>query len=214
MSHVVYWIRDSKHCDPKTEGYIGVSRDLTIRLQNHWFHASTEPVYHVHRAMKRHRDSIVVSVLSSGDEEYCYCLENLLRPSRNIGWNSAIGGDVATATRGRECSEITRQKIRMKAIGRVKPDSARKRQSEAMTGRNLWSNSAANREIWSKAILFYDWNSRPENCRRSAKSMVKDFGITGTNPWKLLDKLRSGWNPSTDTDYLSWLEIYKESNVA
>lgn len=206
MTHVVYWVRLQSHTDIKSQGYVGVSKNYVVRLQKHWFDSNCSKL-HVHKAMKKYKEQVVSSIISQGDIEYCYALENLLRPEANIAWNSAAGGELAVSQKGSIKSTETRERIRVKAIGRKRPQHAIDAQAAAMTGRNLWENSAANKVVWAKAKIFRDWVVANPNS--SARKMAEVFGIDNCNPWKLVDKLRSGWNPSQDTAYLNWLADYE-----
>ena len=78
---VVYWIRRKDHTNPTVDGYVGVSRDLDRRVQEHqrekWFY----------------RDECTVDVLKQFDtEKDAYVYEEFLRPIPNIGWNLNKGG--------------------------------------------------------------------------------------------------------------------------
>lgn len=78
---IVYWIHRREHSDPSTEGYIGVSKNLDRRIQEHqrekWFCG----------------DDSIVDVLKTFKEEVdAYLHEELLRPTANIGWNLNKGG--------------------------------------------------------------------------------------------------------------------------
>jgi hypothetical protein len=66
--------------DVFTQGYVGVASDMTKRLRSH-----------KHR-FKHIWDKVVVTQLAVSTKEYCFDLEEKLRPKRNIGWNKSIGG--------------------------------------------------------------------------------------------------------------------------
>jgi predicted GIY-YIG superfamily endonuclease len=78
---VVYWIHRTDHTNPSVEGYVGVSKNLRIRLQDHqrekWFC----------------KDNFVVDIIQSFEnEEEAYLYEETLRPVCNLGWNINKGG--------------------------------------------------------------------------------------------------------------------------
>lgn len=78
---VVYWIRRTDHTNPNVEGYVGVSKNLRIRLQDHqrekWFC----------------KENFVVDIIQSFEnEEEAYLYEETLRPVCNVGWNINKGG--------------------------------------------------------------------------------------------------------------------------
>lgn len=111
----------------------------------------------------------------------------------------------------RECSEETREKIRAKATGRVKSAEAIAKFSAAMTGRELWENSAARKDLWASADKFKNLVNEFPNM--SAKKIAMKLGYENCNPWKLVDKLKAGWNPSEDAKYLAWLEQYNKKEA-
>lgn len=76
----VYWLKLPEHTDFMTEGYIGVASDMQKRLRSH-----------KHR-FKNIWHNIEVKWLFVSTHEYCFDMENKLRPNRHIGWNVAAGG--------------------------------------------------------------------------------------------------------------------------
>ena len=77
---VLYWIKLPEHDDMLTQGYIGATTNLVKRLKSH-----------KHR-FKEIWDKIIVKTILMADIDYCYMIEQKLRPMRNIGWNKSIGG--------------------------------------------------------------------------------------------------------------------------
>lgn len=78
---VVYWIHNQDHIDPYTQGYIGVTTNITNRLQEHkrqkWFC----------------KKDYSVSIINTFDSEAAaYQFEESMRPTSNIGWNINKGG--------------------------------------------------------------------------------------------------------------------------
>src|ERR1700735_5085170 len=72
------------------EGYIGVTRHPERRLREHRI-SNENP--HLAAAFKLYGDVITMRILMVGEEDYCYEVENKLRPTRKIGWNIAMGGE-------------------------------------------------------------------------------------------------------------------------
>lgn len=92
MSHVVYWIREQSHTDLMTQGYIGVSGNVTQRLASHR-NMEKGTNAHLRHAIKKYGwDNMVKSVLLMAGKDYCLELEKKLRPANNIGWNLTVGG--------------------------------------------------------------------------------------------------------------------------
>lgn len=92
---VIYWIHLSEHTDLRTEGYVGVAKDVRKRLQGH----ATDILKGKHKnphlvnAMKKYGwDNLVKDIWLSGEEAYCYEIEEQMRPKKAIGWNIAPGG--------------------------------------------------------------------------------------------------------------------------
>lgn len=92
MSHVVYWIREQSHTDMMTQGYIGVSGNVTRRFASYCkLEKGTNA--HLRHAIKKYGwDNMVKSVLLMADKDYCLEMEKKLRPADQIGWNLTAGG--------------------------------------------------------------------------------------------------------------------------
>jgi hypothetical protein len=86
----LYWLRLPWHTNIFAEGYLGVSLDKDRRFKTH---KSKTKNTHLKNAFKKYGESIIQDVILDGDEYYCYIMEALLRPHKNIGWNIAEGGN-------------------------------------------------------------------------------------------------------------------------
>jgi group I intron endonuclease len=86
----VYWLSAPHHTDYNTEGYVGISKNVEHRWKCHSKNTNT----HLTRAIQKYGwDNIIKKVLVSGvDEEAALLIEEMLRPTTQIGWNIAIGG--------------------------------------------------------------------------------------------------------------------------
>jgi hypothetical protein len=77
----VYWIKRKHHTDPETQGYVGVSKALSTRLQEHrrtkWF-------------CETDHDVEVLAKFDDAKDAYAY--EEQMRPTSQIGWNINKGG--------------------------------------------------------------------------------------------------------------------------
>jgi hypothetical protein len=76
----VYWLHYAEESDFLTQGYIGACSDLKNRLRSH-----------KHR-LKDIWDKVIVTKLVESTIDYCFELEQKLRPERKIGWNTSAGG--------------------------------------------------------------------------------------------------------------------------
>ena len=105
MEVYVYWIRAAHHKDMFSEGYIGVSRNPEKRWKygHKW---ATTAGRHENQILKNAVakygwDELIKEVLLVADENYCYEIENKLRPEVLIGWNIASGGGRPPITKPR-----------------------------------------------------------------------------------------------------------------
>lgn len=104
MSAVIYWIREKSHTDITCQGYVGVAKSASKRWWGHKWALGAgrheNPI--LSNAVKKHGwDNLVKEIVVVSSEEYCYELEQKLRPSLEIGWNLAIGGCKPPVSRSR-----------------------------------------------------------------------------------------------------------------
>lgn len=91
----VYWIHHKNHIDMFSEGYIGVSNNVQKRFLQHCklLKNNKHENRHFQNAYNQIDNlDIVVSTIIIGNNNYCYEIEEKLRPQLNVGWNIAIGG--------------------------------------------------------------------------------------------------------------------------
>jgi hypothetical protein len=79
MSYV-YWIYNDECKDVNTDGYVGITENVDNRFKTHL------------KYNKRIPKDAKIKVLYEGSREECFNLEYEYRPTKGIGWNSAIGG--------------------------------------------------------------------------------------------------------------------------
>lgn len=92
---VVYWIRLPNHNDIYSEGYVGVTQNLTNRLNGHYRDIKNKNHKNTHllNAVEKYGwDNLIKEAYISGEETFCYEQEETIRPSNKIGWNLAVGG--------------------------------------------------------------------------------------------------------------------------
>ena len=77
---IVYWVHLPKHNDMFSQGYIGVSANIKRRITQH------------KHKFKQYANELIIDTILIAEKSYCYLIEKSLRPSKNIGWNKAIGG--------------------------------------------------------------------------------------------------------------------------
>jgi len=86
-TNYLYWIHYPSHTDPRSEGYIGITKDPYHREWRHRNNAGNPIAYN---AMRK---GAVFSVLEQyNTREEAISREIELRPSENIGWNIREGG--------------------------------------------------------------------------------------------------------------------------
>jgi predicted GIY-YIG superfamily endonuclease len=77
----LYWLYDDTCNDILTDGYVGVTEDINIRINGH------------KRKTQNLKDKdLKVKIVYEGDRATCFDKERELRPNPGIGWNRAIGG--------------------------------------------------------------------------------------------------------------------------
>lgn len=67
-----------------TEGYVGISTHPKTRFSQHKCNGFLSG--------KDYKDDVKMDILLCGSKEYCYVMENKLRPTTFIGWNKQKGG--------------------------------------------------------------------------------------------------------------------------
>ena len=104
QEYLIYWIHSDQETSIETQGYVGITKDLTRRLKEH-------------RRKHNFLDNRTVDVFLYGDKLYCKQIEKSLRPKRNIGLNIAEGGGLPPNVKGIKRSMETRAKIKASMVG-------------------------------------------------------------------------------------------------
>ena len=127
----VYWIHLPDHTDMYSQGYVGVSKNPTRRLQEH---KNSTDNKHLSRALKKYADAAIQTILFSGDSESCYLYEEHLRPTPNIGWNINKGGINPPSRLGWTPTAKTLQKRSNSLKGIIRSEEWCKNLSDAKLG--------------------------------------------------------------------------------
>lgn len=94
----LYWIRCRDHTSPKTQGYIGVTDNIDIRMSQHAKADGSAPI--LARAINKYGwDSLVKEKLwVYSNRKEALDMEAYLRDKPGIGWNCAVGGQGGPGT--------------------------------------------------------------------------------------------------------------------
>lgn len=104
QEYLIYWIHSDQETNIATQGYVGITKNLSRRLKEH-------------RRKHNFLDNRTVDVFLLGDKLYCKQIEKSLRPKRNIGLNIAEGGGLPPNVKGIKRSNETRAKIKASMVG-------------------------------------------------------------------------------------------------
>ncbi len=225
----VYWIRLPEHTDMFSQGYIGVTRNpLQRRFNEHIKKATLGHNGLFSRAIRKYKEKLIISTVLIGSEEYCYEVEERLRPSSYIGWNTARGGMRSDWEAFQSKSfkrEVWIEKLRQANLGKKMPEDFCNRQSEI--SKEAWQRAEfveRMREIkderrvvkppsrlrfWSKSgksLLIHRadeiYNIYTENPSIYCREIAEKLGLKGQkyvrSITKLTQKFFSGWNPHED----------------
>lgn len=77
---ILYWAKLPEHTDIFTQGYVGVTTNISKRTRGH------------RHKFKSVKESLIIQPVLIADTKYCYEIEEKLRPTKNIGWNKSVGG--------------------------------------------------------------------------------------------------------------------------
>ena len=149
----VYWIRQQDHTDIFSQGYVGISKNIKVRLAQH---LRRDENLVLKKAIKDYGwENLSKSVVLISETDYCLDIERKLRPVTNVGWNIAIGGGhppshkgktfkrgVAPWNKGKKMSEETRERI----------SKAAKEQWQRLGMRELLSNAKKGKPSHRKGI--------------------------------------------------------------
>jgi hypothetical protein len=116
-----------------SQGYIGVSTNTKARFQRHSKYSGNQ---HLKAAIKKYGwDNLVKQIILIGEEKYCYDLETKIRPTKQIGWNIAEGGEKPPVTQYRGDNYISPLKGIPRPtpwlVGKLASKQKRKNMSEA-----------------------------------------------------------------------------------
>lgn len=133
------------HVEPSlSSGYIGITKNVTLRFAQHgWKRKKSNK--HLRNALAKYGNAVKFSVVAKDlDYEAASLVEEMLRPTPNIGWNIAAGGNIPPNPKGKARSTEYRANIAKAKIGAQNPmfgkklifsETHRKNLSLALTGK-------------------------------------------------------------------------------
>lgn len=90
---IVYWYHLPEHTNPYNEGYIGITNNLKRRKIDHKCSTNSGKTSHFYNALRKYTNVVVEVLHTTVTRKQAIDLEYMYRPSINIGWNSAEGGE-------------------------------------------------------------------------------------------------------------------------
>lgn len=231
----VYWIHTSSQVNPSIDGYIGITSKDTIDQRKREHRSQL-------RKNKHHSVEMQTEVNTSGIDTLIFThlgtcslalakrLENKLRPSPHIGWNTAIGGNAgfihirfdknkaSSRTKLLWKNSEYRSKVIKSHTGKVKSKHSREKLSKSLkefykNGSPLpvylrgGANKAECKLLWKIAdqisdLYFYGFGDREI-------SRMFSFEKRNSTIMKICRLVKSGWNPVQD---VGWLKFKRGCN--
>ena len=196
---------------------------LETRRTNHYRHASKAVrKSYFQRALLAHPDIVFEKILIA-DIDYCFEIENKLRPTKRIGWNCMPGGKQTGPMTDSQWSEAKSKEAseRLKRMHREDPSIA-KRISESNKGKKLsdvakvrmsaakkclqpWEQNHANKALWVNAQEIFE--IMQIHLCIGVRNLSKIVPYTPDQLNKIHKLIRSGWIPMLDP---AWVAKYKE----
>lgn len=207
----LYWIHLPEHTDFLTEGYIGITKNSpenrftqhranALRYQRKGRYLSPLKV-----ALIEYPDKLLLKTLVIGSQKYIKDLEREIRPTIRIGWNLSRGGG-------------TPEDIRVMGYGSEYHKSQLRKYLDEnghyAETRSPWllasSIEGDSKSIWSVADIIYKIKDK------TATSITKILGIEADRDGRngsvrtIMKRIKSGWVPKEDTDWISFIDNNKE----
>jgi hypothetical protein len=221
----VYWIHLPEHTDFTSQGYIGfTSKKVSHRFRQHKNDAYREKCKHfpIYRAIRKYGELIVVDTLVEGSNEYCLMIEQKLRPTVKIGWNTQRGGEKGNL--GMKSSEETRNKISVSGKGLLRTAETKANISNSLKGRKKspehcravsearkrlgispWEQNNANLYVWSLAEQIRSLLLQEVQISK----IESGFNINRGSTQALVRHIRNGWEPEKDAKWVAFKTHYE-----
>ncbi len=91
--YIVYWLHLEKHTDIHSQGYVGITRNFSERMKNHFKNKRKTALTD---AIKSYgKENIKQTILHDGlSLQEALLIEKDLRPIQGVGWNLQSGGEI------------------------------------------------------------------------------------------------------------------------
>jgi len=145
MTFSVYWIHRPEHTDMFTQGYIGVSRDVVKRWEEHLKKSDNR---HLKFAIQKYGwDNLIKKELLISNKDYCLDVESKLRPVDGVGWNLVMGGGLPPVRYGNK----DRQGVPSWNKGKPWSKEMKKKLRDAHLGQVAWNKGLTGVQVaWNK----------------------------------------------------------------
>lgn len=206
----VYWLHLESHTDITAEGYIGITTiGVEERYKRH-LSAARGGVRksRINNCINGYGDKIRVTTLLVSTQEYCQAIELKLRPAEKIGWNLCVGGSGTRAGAFNTPEHIAKASASNR--GKVRsPSTVEQNRAKGLaqfTFKSPWHHPYSNKCAWANAHAIYKMCTE-EGAGRRTLSRLLNIPVDSVS--KVTVKIKAGWNPTTDSDYIAWLQQYK-----
>jgi hypothetical protein len=122
--YLIYWIHNDSETDIKTQGYVGITKNLKRRIREHL-------------PKINFLEGRTVDIFLYGEKEYCKEIEYQLRPKKHIGLNIAAGGGIPPDVTGIKRSDKTKLLMSQNNVGmkgKKHTDETKRKMSETRKG--------------------------------------------------------------------------------
>lgn len=116
---------------------------------------------------------------------------------------------LSIANKGKTLLESTKQKLREVNVGKVATEGKLEKMRANMAEIGSWAHSYSDPAVWTQATTAHNYYL--ENPTHGPRRLSHCLKCTENACSALLKKLRKGWIPSEDFQYLDWLFKQKEA---
>lgn len=170
MITYLYWVHYPEHTDPFTQGYVGISNNVTARFTYHKSKkCSDNPI--LYRAILKGAKLSILSCFVS--RSTALLAENNYRPDRCIGWNITPGGGAPPSQLGK-----SNPNTRISNMTRVCSSDTRQKMSEARKDLKWYTDGINDKRSRTCPIGFYPGRTKqpppPPSRKGKRKLAIKD----------------------------------------